>query len=84
MTPSDSTNYIAKMPEERFVANFDSIVHTDAFSAIASRVQDRQSCSKLRNMLADTDIPKELYSTNDSLIALVRAISGRWLMLRDR
>ncbi len=84
MSTSDAENYIATMPADQFSSIFDAIVHTEPFSAIASMARDSTACGQLRNMFYDAGLPRELFDTEQELVALVRAITGRWLSLRDR
>ncbi len=69
--------YIKSLPEEEFKKTFYDMARSEAFSAIASRVDDPSARSKIRVACDQKALPPWLFQTDDQLDELVKAVAGR-------
>lgn len=77
MATQTPAEYITSLSNDEFRSNFYEMARSEAFSAIASRVDDPSARSQIRVDCIHRRLPPWLFQTDDQLFELVKAVASR-------
>ncbi len=82
MNELEIKEYIFSLSKANFMEQYKDVVHTEAFSAIASRCIDENSCEQLKTVFSKIDMPCDMYATDESIYVVVKSIAARYIELK--